>query len=192
MYYELTSELVDLGADAADLAVSGGLDADASELSHGGDEGVEESRLVGGEVVDGGAGPAVGEEHLVGGQQALHLLQRLVVAVVELARRDGVQHRERRRGVVERARLPHLPQEVEVHRRAGAVAAALERVQPPHELVAVPHADRVPTCMRLFGWISRDQRCSSVTLWLAAGSVSGGSPAVVADCGSGQLQGFYC
>jgi hypothetical protein len=137
--------LVDPGAYPADLAVGGGLDADAAELGHGVGEGVEEGGLVGGEAVDGGAGAAVGEEHLVGGQQALHLLQRPVVAVVERAGRHGVQHRERRRAVVQRARPPHLPQEVEVHRRAGG--GALERVQPPHELVAVRHPDRVPTCV---------------------------------------------
>lgn len=143
-YY--VNKLVDGGADAADLAVGAGLDADPAELGHGGDEGVEEGGLVGGEVVDGGARAAVGEEHLVGGEEALELLQRLEVAIVELVGRDGVEHGDGGRAVAERARLPHLPQERQVHRRAVLRRRPLELVQPPHELVAVRHPYRVPSC----------------------------------------------
>jgi hypothetical protein len=39
--------LVHLGAHPSDLTVGGGLDLDASELGHGGNEHVEEGRLVG-------------------------------------------------------------------------------------------------------------------------------------------------
>ncbi|BAS99280.1 Os06g0695451, partial [Oryza sativa Japonica Group] len=140
--------LVDLGADSPDLGVGAGgrLDADAAELGDGGDEGVEEGGLVGGEVVDGGARAAVGEEHLVGGEEALELLQRLEVAIVELVGRDGVEHGDGGRAVAERARLPHLPQERQVHRRAVLRRRPLELVQPPHELVAVRHPYRVPSC----------------------------------------------
>nr|CAB3468886.1 unnamed protein product [Digitaria exilis] len=60
--------------DPANLAIGASVHADTAKLGHGGNEGVEEGRLVGREVVDGGPGAAVGEEHLVGGEEALHLL----------------------------------------------------------------------------------------------------------------------
>jgi hypothetical protein len=138
--------LVDGGADAADLAVAAGLEADPAELGHGGDEGLLEGGAVGGEEVDGGAGAAVGEEHLVGGEQALVVAEVVEVGVVEDPGRGRVQHRDRRRAVVDGAHPTQRPQVLQVHRRVPR-QVLLERVDPTDELVAVRHADRVRACM---------------------------------------------
>jgi hypothetical protein len=126
---------VDFGADAAHLAVAAGLEPDPAELGHGGDEGLLEGGVVGGEEVDGGARPAVGEEHLVGGEQALVGAQVVEVGVVEDARRGRVQHRERCGAVVDGAHAPQRTQVVQVHRRVPR-QPPLERVDPADELVA--------------------------------------------------------
>jgi len=137
--------LVDGGADAAYLAVAAGLDPDPAELGHGGDEGLVEGGAVGGEDVDGGSGSAVGEEHLVGRQQALVVAEVVEVGVVEDLGRGHVQHGERRGAVVDGTHPPQRPQEVEVHRRVPR-QPLLERVDPPNELVAVRHPNRVRAC----------------------------------------------
>ena len=78
-------------------------------------------------------------------EQALVVAEVVEVGVVEDPGRGHVQHRDRRRAVVDGAHPPQRPQELQVHRRVPR-QVLLERVDPTDELVAVRHADRVRAC----------------------------------------------
>ena len=124
------------GAVCPDLSLRAGEHLDLAHLDDGEDELVEERRLVDGELGDERPGGGVDEEVLVGGEEALAVLQVDVVLVVEgVGRPDVVDGGVGR--VVLRARQLELAGEPLVH---GAV---LLRVQPPGEGGAVGDADGV-------------------------------------------------
>lgn len=75
--------LVDSGTINPNLTLIPSLNPHPSQLSDGGNKSVVESVLTGGKEVDGGLGPCVGEEDLVGGEEALALLEVLEVLIVE-------------------------------------------------------------------------------------------------------------
>lgn len=91
----ISSFVVDPPAVLPDLAVGPGERRDVAHLDHGLREVLEEDVLVGGvELDEVGGGGAAGEEDLVGGEQAAVGEDVLVVLVVELEGRDGVEEEE--------------------------------------------------------------------------------------------------
>jgi hypothetical protein len=120
-----------------------GLDADAAKIGHGGDECLLEVGAVLRPRDDGGAGPAVGEEHLVGSEEPPPLHQVDEVLVVEGVRRDGVDlHRDV--GVhAGGARRLQLRRVAGVQRRVQR-----RRLDPRRERVAVREPHSVRRCVQ--------------------------------------------
>jgi len=89
------SAVVDPPAVLPDLAIGDGERRDVAHLDHGLREVLEEDILVGSIELDKvGSGGAAGEEHLVGAEEAVVGEDVLVVLVVELEGRDGVEEEE--------------------------------------------------------------------------------------------------
>lgn len=131
-------------AVAADVALRRvGLDADAAEVGHGGDEGELEVGAVGRPGVDGGARAVVGVEHLVGGEEAHPLLEVDEVLVVEGARRHRVQLQRDVRVHAGGARRLQLRRVPGVHRRVHR-----RRLDPARERAAVREPHRVRRCQK--------------------------------------------
>jgi hypothetical protein len=138
--------VVDPPAVLPDLAVSPGERRDVAHLDHGLREVLEEDVLVGGVELDEVAGGgAAREEHLIGGKQAAVGEDVLVVLVVELEGRDGVEEEEvlvaprARAARAQRRRVGHVQGQVR-EAVARLVVEALAEARAPGV------ADGVATC----------------------------------------------
>lgn len=136
---------VDPPAVLPDLAIGPGERREVSHLDHGLREVLEEDILVGGVQLDEvGRGGAGGEEHLVGAEEAAVGEDVLVVLVVELEGRDGVEEEE---VLVTPGARAARAQRRRVGRVQGEVRDAVARlvVQPLPEACAPGVADGVAT-----------------------------------------------
>lgn len=139
--------MVDPPALLPDLSISPGKRRDVAHLDHGLHEVLEEDVLVGGIELDKVRGGGVaGEEHLVGGEQATVCEDVLVVLVVELEWRDGVEEEE---VLVAAGARAAEAQRRRVGRVQGEVREAVARlvVQALAEARAPGVADGVATCV---------------------------------------------
>lgn len=84
------SQLIKCSTVPTNVAMLPCLYSHSSQLGNGTDEGFLEGLRVGGPRIYGGSGPGVREQNLVRGEQALALLQILVVHVVEFVGRVWV------------------------------------------------------------------------------------------------------
>jgi hypothetical protein len=141
-----TSAMVDPPADLPDLAVGPRERRDVAHVNHRLRKVLEEDVLVCGVELDElGGGGAVGEENLVGGEQAAVREQVLVVLVVELEGGHGVQEEEvlvaagARATLAQRRRVGRV-QLVVREAVAGLVVQALAEAGAPRV------ADGVATC----------------------------------------------
>ena len=127
----------------ADFAVAAREHAQGAELLDCGDEVLGEAGGGAGVKRDLGASVRVGEESLVGADDALALHEVLVVGVVEGVGRFHVEvHHHARVQVLSRARLPQVGCEGGVQRRVG-LEVWLEIVDAVEELGAVDEPDGV-------------------------------------------------